>query len=73
MSASLMQSDQVLAALPSQKIFIAGKWVDSESSEMLEVHSPSTGQLLAKVPHASAKDVARAVESARAAWDGWCA
>jgi succinate-semialdehyde dehydrogenase/glutarate-semialdehyde dehydrogenase len=66
-----MQSDQVLAALPAKKIFIAGQWVESESSEMLEVHSPSTGQLLAKVPHASEKDVARAVESARAAWEGW--
>ena len=71
MSTSLLQSDQVLRALPPQKLFIGGKWVDSDSSEVLEVRSPSTGDLLAKVPHASAKDVARAVESARGAWDAW--
>jgi len=46
-------------------------WVDSASTELLEVRSPSTGNLLAKVPHASAKDVNRAVEAARRVGDAW--
>jgi len=71
MTASPIQIEQILAALPPQKLFIDGKWMDSDTSEVLEVHSPSTGNVLAKVPHASASDVARAVESARKAWDPW--
>jgi acyl-CoA reductase-like NAD-dependent aldehyde dehydrogenase len=71
MSVAPMTVDHALAALPPQKLFIDGRWVDSDSAELLEVRSPSTGKLLAKVPHASAKDVDRAVESARRARDAW--
>jgi len=71
MSAAPITADHVLAALPPQKLFISGKWVDSDSADLVEVRSPSTGKLLANVPHASAKDVNRAVESARRAWDAW--
>lgn len=71
MSALPIPADQVLAALPPQRLFVNGKWVDSDNSELLEVYSPSTGRLLAKVPHASAKDVNRAVEAARRAGDAW--
>jgi len=71
MIARAPSAEELLAALPPLKLFIDNKWVDSDSTEHLEVHSPSTGQLLGKVPHASAADVARAVESARKAWDAW--
>jgi acyl-CoA reductase-like NAD-dependent aldehyde dehydrogenase len=71
MSALPIPADQVLAGLPPRALFINGKWVDSDNSELLEVYSPSTGKLLATVPHASAKDVNRAVEAARRAGDAW--
>src|SRR5580698_8720133 len=71
MSAAPTTADHVLAALPPQKLFIGGKWVDTDSAELLEVRSPSSGKLLAKVRHASAADVDRAVESARRARDAW--
>src|ERR1700730_11383905 len=71
MSTLPIKSDEILSALPPQKLFIDGKWVDSDSSDRLEVHSPSSGTLLATVPHASAKDVSCAVESARRAGDSW--
>jgi acyl-CoA reductase-like NAD-dependent aldehyde dehydrogenase len=71
MSAPVLQPEQVLGALPPLKLFIGGKWVDSDSREPIDVVSPATGKLLAKVPHANSTDVGRAVASARAAWDGW--
>ncbi|HXJ11177.1 MAG TPA: aldehyde dehydrogenase family protein, partial [Candidatus Limnocylindrales bacterium] len=71
MSSPAMQPEQVIATLPPMKLFIGGKWVDSDSKEWIDVVSPATGKLLARIPHASAGDVARAVESARGAWDGW--
>jgi succinate-semialdehyde dehydrogenase/glutarate-semialdehyde dehydrogenase len=66
-----MQPEQVIATLPPMKLFIGGKWVDSDSKEWIDVVSSATGKLLARIPHASKGDVGRAVESARAAWDGW--
>jgi acyl-CoA reductase-like NAD-dependent aldehyde dehydrogenase len=63
--------DQAVAALPPQKLFINGKWVDSDSHDLLEILSPSTGKLIARVPHSSANDVHRAVESARNAREAW--
>ena len=71
MSALPIPADQVLAGLPPQALFINGKWAESDHSELLEVYSPSTGKLLATVPHASAEDVNRAVEAARRARDAW--
>jgi acyl-CoA reductase-like NAD-dependent aldehyde dehydrogenase len=71
MTATATRSEELIAALPPLKLFIDGKWLESDSTELLEVHSPSTGKLLAKVPHAGAKDVSRAVASARKAWDAW--
>lgn len=71
MSSPAMQPEQVIATLPPMKLFIGGKWVDSDSKEQIDVVSPATGKLLARIPHASTSDVARAVESARTAWDGW--
>ena len=71
MSSPAMQPEQVIATLPPMKLFIGGKWVDSDTKEQIDVISPATGKLLARIPHASTSDVARAVESARAAWDGW--
>jgi acyl-CoA reductase-like NAD-dependent aldehyde dehydrogenase len=71
MSSTAVQFDQVLAALPPMKIFVDGKWSESDSKERLEVLSPATGEVLARIPCASSGDVNRAVESARRAGDGW--
>jgi acyl-CoA reductase-like NAD-dependent aldehyde dehydrogenase len=65
------QFNNAIAALPPLKLFIGGQWVDSDSNERIDVVNPATGELLASIPHASARDVNRAVESARKAWDGW--
>jgi acyl-CoA reductase-like NAD-dependent aldehyde dehydrogenase len=71
MSAAPISLEHAVAALPPRKLFIEGRWVESDSAELLEVRSPSTGKLLAKVPHASAKDVDRGVAAARRAGDAW--
>jgi succinate-semialdehyde dehydrogenase/glutarate-semialdehyde dehydrogenase len=71
MSSPGLQPEQALGALPPLKLFIGGAWVDSDAKEQIGVISPSSGKHLARIPHASAADVARAVTAARKAWDGW--
>ena len=36
-----------------EKLFIGGKWVEPSSAEVIEVHSPATGELVGKVPLAA--------------------
>jgi aldehyde dehydrogenase (NAD+) len=51
------------------KLFIGGKWVEPSTSEVIEVRSPATGELVGKVPLASEADVNAACAAARKAFD----
>lgn len=58
-------------AVAERRMFIDGEFVDSSSSETMEVLNPATGEVIAKVPAATSADVDRAVAAAKKAWDGW--
>jgi len=50
-------------------MYINGEWVDSASGKSFPVYDPSTEEVIAEVPDADAKDVDRAVQAAREAFD----
>ncbi len=54
----------------AHKLFINGEWVDAETGETIDVINPATGQVIAKVQAAGARDVDKAVKAARAAFEG---
>lgn len=49
------------------RLFIGGDWVAPDSSDVIEVISPSTEQVMGSVPDATTVDVDRAVAAARTA------
>jgi betaine-aldehyde dehydrogenase len=51
------------------KHYIQGEWVEGASGRSLEVLNPATREVIAQVPDGDEKDVARAVDAARAAFD----
>jgi len=51
------------------KFFIGGKWVDPAGTETLDVVSPSTEEVIGRVPVATDADIDHAVAAARAAFD----
>jgi aldehyde dehydrogenase (NAD+) len=51
------------------KLFIGGRWVEPSTDEVIEVHSPATGEYVGRVPMAAPADVDAAVASARKAFD----
>lgn len=53
------------------KMYIGGRWVDSESGKTFVTTNPATGDELARVPLADKSDVDKAVKAARAAFPGW--
>src|SRR5438093_8887526 len=50
-----------------KKMFVDGKWVESESGELFEADSPATGEIIAQVPKGTRADAQRAVEAAHRA------
>ncbi|MFF0446784.1 aldehyde dehydrogenase [Streptomyces sp. NPDC004609] len=51
------------------KLFIGGAWVEPAGGDVIEVVSPVTEQVVARVPHATEADVDKAVAAARDAFD----
>ncbi|MEV4152246.1 aldehyde dehydrogenase [Nocardia salmonicida] len=54
---------------PRHQLYIGGQWVDPAAGESIEVISPHTEQVIARVPDPTTADVDRAVASAREAFD----
>lgn len=52
-------------------LYIGGSWTSATDDRTFVSIDPSTGEVLAEVPYASATDVDRAVAAARAASEGW--
>lgn len=55
------------------KPFINGAFVESESSRFSEIHDPSTGACIAKVPLCTESEVNTAIAAAKAAFPAWSA
>jgi acyl-CoA reductase-like NAD-dependent aldehyde dehydrogenase len=55
------------------RMFIAGKWVESESGSTMESTSPATGERIGSVPEGTRQDAQRAVAAANSAWREWAA
>jgi acyl-CoA reductase-like NAD-dependent aldehyde dehydrogenase len=50
-----------------KKMYVDGKWVDSESGEHFDADSPATGEVIAQVAKGTRADAGRAVEAAHKA------
>jgi betaine-aldehyde dehydrogenase len=53
------------------QLYIGGQWVASASAALIDVHSASTEETVARVPAGDRADVDRAVAAARGAFDAW--
>ena len=50
-------------------LYVGGSWIPSTGTDHIEVFSPRNGELIGRVPHATAADVDAAVAAAREAFD----
>jgi aldehyde dehydrogenase (NAD+) len=55
----------------NNKIYIDGKWLDSNSDRTISVLNPTTGGILANIPAGNAIDANRAVDAAYQAFPAW--
>ncbi|MEN2738388.1 aldehyde dehydrogenase family protein [Microbacterium sp. X-17] len=54
-----------------ESIMIGNEWVPSTNAETIGVVNPATEEEIARIPAGGSADVDRAVDAARAAFDGW--
>ena len=52
------------------QMFINNEWVDSASGQWFESIEPYSGEAWAEIPKGGAEDVEKAVQAAKAAFDG---
>jgi betaine-aldehyde dehydrogenase len=52
-----------------EKLFIGGEWVDPAGTDVIEVISPHTEEVVGRVPEGTTADIDRAVDAARKAFD----
>jgi len=53
------------------KVFIGGKWIESKTTKYMDVHNPSTGEVIAQTPCCTPDEVNMAVEAAKEAFVTW--
>ena len=58
-----------MATMEYDRLFIGGSWVQPEGTGVIEVISPSTEEVVGRVPDATEGDVDKAVAAARQAFD----
>ena len=55
------------------RMYVDGKWIESDGGVSFEARSPSTGQLIGTIPEGTRDDARRAVAAAGDAWREWAA
>src|SRR5438034_8498792 len=66
-TATKKQRPAAAPAVKETRLFINNQWVNPADGKTFDTYNPATGQVLAKVAHASAADVDKAVKAARKA------
>ncbi|KAI2805974.1 hypothetical protein BLOT_004985 [Blomia tropicalis] len=64
-------SARYLSSVPNTKLFINGKFVESKTTEWIDLHNPATNEIITRVPKATQQEMNDAVESAREAFKSW--
>ena len=66
-----LEATDVVKIKPQNKLFIGGDFVSSKGGSFFKTINPATGEALAEITEATAKDVDTAVKSARKAFTTW--
>lgn len=59
------------SAAPTTKMFIDGKFVESKTSDWIDLHDPATNQVVTRVPKCTKDEMQTALESNKKAFKSW--
>ncbi|KAM5129707.1 methylmalonate-semialdehyde/malonate-semialdehyde dehydrogenase [acylating], mitochondrial-like [Mantella aurantiaca] len=70
-SAQIHRANYSSASVPRTKLFINGQFVDSETSDWIDIHNPATNEVIGRVPQATQDEMVAAVKSCERAFPAW--
>ncbi|GAB0092758.1 Probable methylmalonate-semialdehyde dehydrogenase [Sergentomyia squamirostris] len=59
------------SSVPTTKMFIEGKFVESKTKDWIDLHDPATNEVVTRVPKCTQAEMESAVESAKNAFKTW--
>ncbi|KAJ1948081.1 hypothetical protein FBU59_001757 [Linderina macrospora] len=68
---STMLKRTMSSNVPTTKLFINGEFVESQTTEWIDVHNPATQELVTRVPKATPQELQEAAASAQSAFKEW--
>jgi len=66
-----LQTRHLGGSIPTTKLFINGEFVESKTSNWLDVHNPATNQVVSRVPNATQEEFEQALNGAKQALPQW--
>lgn len=60
-----------MSAVPNTKLFINGKFVESKTTDWIDLHNPATNEVVTRVPKSTQAEMQEAVASAKEAFKTW--
>lgn len=68
---SLARSYSSASSIPTTKLYINGKFVESKTTEWIDLHNPATNEVVTRVPKATKAEMEDAVGAAKEALKSW--
>jgi len=68
---SYITSHDKIASPVDTKYFLDNQFVDSKTTEWIDLHDPATNNLVTRVPQSTEEELKAAVDSAAKAFPGW--
>lgn len=59
------------AGVPTTKMFIDGKFVESKTNDWIPLHDPATNEVVTRIPKCTHEEMQSAVDSAKRAFKTW--
>lgn len=59
------------ASAPTTKLFLDGKFVESQATEWVDLHDPATNEVVTRIPKSTRSEMEAAVESSKRAYKSW--
>uniref|UniRef100_T1GGH5 Probable methylmalonate-semialdehyde/malonate-semialdehyde dehydrogenase [acylating], mitochondrial n=1 Tax=Megaselia scalaris TaxID=36166 RepID=T1GGH5_MEGSC len=66
-----LQRFRKFSTAPTTKLFIDGKFVESKTTEWIDVHNPATDEVVTRVPKSTKAEMEDALESSKRAYKTW--
>ncbi|GIY92839.1 probable methylmalonate-semialdehyde dehydrogenase, mitochondrial, partial [Caerostris extrusa] len=60
-----------MSSVPNTKLFIDGKFVESKTSQWIDLHNPATNEVVTRVPKATQEEMEWAVANAKETFKTW--